>query len=110
MLTGKTGLPLLWMAAAVLLEVLANLLIKVSDGFARKRPGLAGVLAVVLSFACLSQAVKGMELSVAYAIWGGCGIVATALLGWAIFGQTVRLAGWAGIVLIVAGILLVKFA
>ncbi|KAA5903926.1 multidrug/spermidine efflux SMR transporter subunit MdtI, partial [Klebsiella pneumoniae] len=43
--------------------------------------------AVLAAFSALSQAVKGIDLSVAYALWGGFGIAATLAAGWILFGQ-----------------------
>lgn len=69
------------------------------------------VLAAVLgAFSALSQAVKGIDLSVAYALWGGFGIAATIAAGWVLFGQRLNNKGWAGVILLVAGMVLIKLA
>ncbi|MGQ7159331.1 SMR family transporter, partial [Escherichia coli] len=47
----------------------------------------ASQAAVLAAFSALSQAVKGIDLSVAYALWGGFGIAATLAAGWILFGQ-----------------------
>ena len=80
------------------------MLLKRSDGLRRRLPGVAGLACVLASFATLAQALKGMDLSVAYALWGGVGILATAALGSLLFGQRIRLVGWCGVALIVAGV------
>ncbi len=49
-------------------------LLKLSDGFRRKAYGCGSLLAVLAAFSALSQAVKGIDLSVAYALWGGFGV------------------------------------
>ncbi|MEG1769116.1 MAG: SMR family transporter, partial [Comamonas sp.] len=66
-----------YMVVAVLLEVAANIFIKHSAGWRRKGWGMLGIVSVLASFTALSQAVQGMDLSVAYALWGGAGIVLT---------------------------------
>lgn len=60
-----------WLGFAIVLEILANVLLKFSDGFRRKLYGLMSIAAVLGAFSALSQAVKGIDLSVAYALWGG---------------------------------------
>ncbi|GAA0518498.1 MULTISPECIES: multidrug/spermidine efflux SMR transporter subunit MdtI [Pigmentiphaga] len=95
---------------AAALEVAANIFLKLSRGFTRKRYGALSIALVFGAFACLYVAVQGIELSVAYAAWGALGILATALAGRALFGQHIRPAGWAGMGLLVAGLLLMKFA
>lgn len=66
-----------WLALAIVLEIVANVFLKFSDGFKRKSYGLMSIAAVLGAFSALSQAVKGIDLSVAYALWGGFGIAAT---------------------------------
>lgn len=56
---------------AVILEIIANILLKMSDGFRRVWLGILSLLSVLGAFSALAQAVKGIELSVAYALWGG---------------------------------------
>lgn len=56
------------------------------------------------------QAVKGIDLSVAYALWGGFGIAATLAAGWILFGQRLNRKGWIGLVLLLAGMIMVKLA
>ena len=96
-----------WLALAIALEIMANVFLKFSDGFRRKFYGLMS-LAAVLS--ALSQAVKGIDLSVAYALWGGFGIAATIAAGWVLFGQRLNHKGWAGLLLLVVGMVLIKLA
>ena len=76
-----------WLGLAIVLEILANVLLKFSDGFRRKLYGLMSIAAVLGAFSALSQAVKGIDLSVAYALWGGFGIAAPMAAGWVLFGQ-----------------------
>jgi len=99
-----------YMALAVLLEVVANIFIKQSAGWRRKTWGLLGIGWVLASFTALSQAVQGIDLSVAYALWGGAGIVLTTAAGWIFFRQPLARRGCMGIALIVVGVLLLKLS
>lgn len=100
----------LWLGCAVVLEIVANIFLKFSDGFRRKAYGVLSLLAVMAAFSALSQAVKGIDLSVAYAIWGGFGVVATLAAGWALFGQRLNRKGWFGVGLLIAGMIMIKLA
>ena len=82
-----------WLALAIVLEIVANVFLKFSDGFRRKIFGLLSLAAVLAAFSALSQAVKGIDLSVAYALWGGFGIAATLAAGWILFGQRLNRKG-----------------
>ena len=99
-----------WLGFAIVLEILANVLLKFSDGFRRKLYGLMSIAAVLGAFSALSQAVKGIDLSVAYALWGGFGIAATLAAGWILFGQRLNRKGWIGLLLLLAGMIMIKLA
>ncbi len=97
-----------WLLLAVGLEVIGTSLLKLSDGLKRRLPGAFGILCVVGAFGALTQAIRGMDLSVAYAVWGGAGLVLTAVVGALAFGQRIRPAGWLGIALVIAGVAALK--
>lgn len=99
-----------WLGLAIVLEIIANVFLKFSDGFRRKAYGLLSIAAVLGAFSALSQAVKGIDLSVAYALWGGFGIAATLVAGWIMFGQRLNNKGWIGLVLLLAGMIMIKLA
>lgn len=99
-----------WLGMAIVLEIIANVFLKFSDGFRRKLYGILSLVAVLAAFSALSQAVKGIDLSVAYALWGGFGIVATLAAGWILFGQRLNHKGWIGVVLLLAGMVMIKLA
>lgn len=99
-----------WLGMAIVLEIIANVFLKFSDGFRRKTYGILSLVAVLAAFSALSQAVKGIDLSVAYALWGGFGIAATLAAGWILFGQRLNRKGWMGVVLLLVGMILIKLA
>ncbi|HAS1713508.1 TPA: multidrug transporter subunit MdtI, partial [Enterobacter hormaechei] len=45
-----------WLAFAIVLEIIANVFLKFSDGFRRKAYGLLSIAAVLGAFSALSQA------------------------------------------------------
>lgn len=99
-----------WLLLAIILEIAANIFLKHSDGFRRMGYGVLSLFAVLAAFSALSQAVKGIELSVAYALWGGFGIVATVAAGWILFGQRLNRKGWLGLTLLLIGMVIIKFS
>lgn len=102
------AVPLLWLVLAVVSEIAGTYLLKLSDGMSRRLVGVGGVVFVMGAFAALAQAIKGMDLAVAYAVWGGAGLVITAIVGALVFGQRIRPVGWLGIVLVVGGVAALK--
>lgn len=99
-----------WLALAIVLEITANIFLKYSDGFKKPLHGLLSLCCVLLAFSALAQAVKDIDLSIAYAVWGAFGIIATVGAGWILFNQRLNPKGWAGLTLLLAGMLLLKLA
>lgn len=100
----------IFMMLAIALEVAANMLIKQSEGFTKRWIGGFGIACVLASFAALSRAVRGIDLSIAYAFWGGTGILLTATAGWIWFREAIGRLGWIGLALIVVGMSLLKLS
>ncbi|MBG3080661.1 multidrug/spermidine efflux SMR transporter subunit MdtI [Proteus mirabilis] len=95
---------------AVVLEIIANIFLKMSNGFSRMGLGILSLFCVLGAFSALAMAVKGIELSVAYALWGAFGIIATIAAGWILFNQRLNYKGWGGIILLLVGMVMIKFA
>jgi spermidine export protein MdtI len=110
MLPEFESIHLLYLAIAIVLEIAANVLMKFSHGFTYKRYAIAAIVCALAAFTALSFAVKGIELSVAYGVWGGVGLVATAVIGITVFNEHLRRSGWLGLALIMLGVGLMKFA
>lgn len=100
----------LLLAAAIVAEIIATSLLKASQGFTRLLPGAGCVVFYVICYYTFSKALNGMDLGIAYATWCGVGIVATAVISWIIFGQKLSPAGIAGIILIVAGCVILNLS
>ena len=97
------SLSLLAVIVAALLDIVANLLLAKSQGFRRKFIGFASLGMVGLAFYALSLAVRDMDLAVAYAMWGGFGILGTSIGGWLLLGQRLKPCAWLGMVLLIGG-------
>ncbi len=94
--------------AAAFLDIVANILLAKSQGFANKKLGLFAIALVGMAFWLLSLAVRELDLSVAYALWGCFGILGTSLSGWLILGQRMRWPAFAGMGLLFCGIILLR--
>ena len=99
----------LYLALAIVLEVLGSSFMKASDGFSKLLPTTITIIAYIACFFFFSQALKSIRLGIAYAIWGGLGIVLTALISVIIFKQSLDLPAIIGIILIVAGVFVMNF-
>jgi small multidrug resistance pump len=97
-------MPLVYLAIAILAEVVGTSALKASDGFTVWIPSAVVVIAYGVSFYFLSLALRSIPMGVAYAIWSGVGIVLISSIGWAFFRQRLDAAAIVGIGLIVAGV------
>jgi len=110
-----TGLELLknsWtqLYAAIALELGGTLAIKYSDGFSRLAPSACVIGFYAASFYLMSQAVKRIELGVAYAVWSGVGIVASSALGVILFHEGMTPRKLVSIAVIMIGVLSLNLA
>jgi len=95
---------------AGLLETGWALGLKYSDGFTKPVPSILTVIGAAASFWLLSIAMKDLPVGTAYAVWVGIGAVGTAILSVFLFGDPVNLMRVVGVLLIIGGIIALKFA
>jgi small multidrug resistance pump len=99
---------MLILVLAILSEVVGTVALKASEGFARFGPIVLVVVGYGLSFYFLALALKQIPLGVAYAIWSGLGTAGAVVAGVLLWRESLTLAGVAGIVLIIAGVILLN--
>ena len=83
--------------------------LKYTEGFTKIWPSIITIATMILSFYFLSTAVKTIPIGTAYAIWTGIGAVGTAILGIILFGESKEFMRMLFILLIVVGIVGLKF-
>jgi quaternary ammonium compound-resistance protein SugE len=98
-----------FLTLAGLLEIGWAVGLKYTEGFTRLWPTLGTVACMIASLVLLGLALRALPLGTAYAIWTGIGTVGTALLGMALFGESIDPIRLACIGLIVVGIAGLKF-
>jgi small multidrug resistance pump len=98
----------LYLAIAIFSEVVATSALKAADGFTRFLPSLLVVAGYGSSFYFLSLTLRFFPLGVVYAIWSGVGVSLVTLAGWVVYHQKLDTGALAGIVLIVAGVIVLN--
>lgn len=94
----------LWLAVAIVLEVIATSALKASVGFTRLGPAVLVVLGYGGAFYCLSEVMKTVPVGVAYGVWSAVGLVLVALVAWVLYGQQPDMPAIIGMGLIIAGV------
>lgn len=98
----------LFLALAIMCEVFASSMLKVSDGFSKVAPSIGVAVGFGLAFYFLSLSLKSIPLGTAYAIWAGIGLVLTAAVSIMFFGQKPDFWGMVGIALILTGVVIMN--
>ncbi|MEV2254873.1 multidrug efflux SMR transporter [Streptomyces sp. NPDC050147] len=96
------------LAAAIAAEVAGTTAMKYSEGFSKLWPSLITVVGYVIAFTLLAQTLKTLSVGTAYAIWAGAGTAAVAAIGMLFLGESTGLVKIAGIVLVIAGVVVLN--
>ena len=98
----------LYLILAGILEIGWAIGLRYTEGFTRLWPSLGTIAVMVLSFLCLSQAIKALPIGLAYTVWTGIGAVGTVLVAHWLLGETLSLMGLVFMAIIIIGILGLK--
>lgn len=99
----------LLLAVAIVLEVIATSMLKLSEGFTRLGPSVVVVTGYILAIWLLSIVLKlGVPVGVAYAIWAAFGIALVATVGVVFFKEHLTWPMLGGLGLIVAGVVVLE--
>jgi small multidrug resistance pump len=104
---GKSLVYLL-LTVAIVAEVLATSALPRTEGFTLLLPSIVVVAGYGFAAYLLSHVVKTMPVGIAYAIWAGLGTLTVVAVGATFLGQSISMWQVAGILLIVAGVVLVN--
>ena len=100
----------IYLTLAGVLEIGWAIGLKYTHGFSRLWPSVATICAMAASFALLAAALKTIPVGTGYAVWTGIGAAGTALLGMVLFEESRDFLRFLCILLIVAGVVGLKFA
>lgn len=94
----------LYLALAIVLEVCGTTCMKLSDGFSKLTPSVLLFIFYGLSFAAFVFALKRIDVSVAYAIWAGLGVLLISIVGIVYFKEPVTALKIVSTALIIGGV------
>ena len=92
-----------YLGVAIVLEIMATTMLKLSDGLVRWQWAAGSILLYAVCFLALAPALKTIPVGIAYAIWSGVGIVAISVLGVYLFGQKLTAVQVAFMAMIIIG-------
>ena len=98
----------LFLAAAILLEVIGTMALKVSAQFTKVVPVIVLTIGYLGSLYFMSLSLKTIPIGITYAIWAGSGIVLLALAGVFFYKEIPDTPAIIGIFLILAGVITIN--
>ena len=97
-----------YLAIAIIAEVIATSSLKASAEFSRLWPSLLVVLGYATAFYCMTLALRAIPLGITYAIWSGLGIVLITLVGVVVYDEKLDLPAAIGMWLIITGVVVIN--
>ena len=98
----------IYLTLAIFSEVMATASLKSTEGFSKFWPSVIVLVGYSAAFYFLSLTLDTIPIGVAYAIWSGVGVAAINLVSIFVFDQKIDAAGFVGIGLIVAGVIILR--
>ncbi|MBB3139662.1 small multidrug resistance pump [Halomonas organivorans] len=98
----------LYLALAIIAEVIATSSLKASQEFTRLWPSLVVVVGYTLAFYLLTLALRTLPVGIAYAVWAGLGIVLVTLIGILVYGERLDVPAVLGLAMIIGGVVIIQ--
>ncbi len=98
----------LYLAVAIVAEVIATSALKASEEFTKLWPSLIVVAGYGLAFYFMTLTLRTIPVGITYAIWSGIGIVLVTIAGAFLYKQIPDVPAMLGIGLIVAGVAVIN--
>jgi len=98
----------LFLALAVFLGVTSNSFAKSAEGFTLVLPSILTAITIVFCMYALSMVMKNIPMGITYASFAGLTILATVTVGVIKYNQVPNLYATIGLILIIAGVIMVN--
>ena len=98
----------LYLALAIIAEVVATSALKASEEFTRLWPSLVVIAGYGIAFYLLTLVLRSIPIGITYAIWSGSGIVLVTLASMVLYKQIPDFPAVVGMGLIVAGVIIIN--
>lgn len=97
-----------YLSLAIGFEVLGTINMKLSEGFTKLTPTICLFVFYITSFAFLTLTLKKLDVSIAYAVWSGVGVMLITIIGFLFFGERMSVTKVTAIFLIVIGVVMLN--
>lgn len=101
-------MPYVFLAFAIVSEVVATTALKASGQFTKPVPSIIVVVGYAISFYLLTLVLRSLPVGITYAIWAGMGIFLVAVIGAVYYREIPDPPAVVGMVLIIAGVVVLQ--
>ena len=98
----------IYLIFAIITGIASNGFLKTTEGFTKLNPTIFCVLSIIVCLFCISKAMTIIPVGFTYATYGALTITAVTLFGIFKYNQTPNLYGTIGLILIIAGVVLLN--
>ena len=98
----------IYLILAIITGIASNGFLKTTEGFTKLNPTIFCVTSIVICLFCISKAMTIIPVGFTYATYGAMTITAVTLFGVFKYNQTPNLYGTVGLILIIAGVILLN--
>ena len=98
----------IYLILAIITGIASNGFLKSTEGFTKLTPTIFCVTSIVVCLFCISKAMTIIPVGFTYATYGAMTITAVTLFGVFKYNQTPNLYGTVGLILIIAGVILLN--
>jgi len=101
-------MPYLYLAIAIISEVIATSALKASEEFTRLFPSLVVIIGYGTSFYFMALVLRTLPIGITYAVWSGVGIVLVTIIGAVLYNQIPDVPAIIGIGFIILGVVVIN--
>ena len=98
----------IYLILAIITGIASNGFLKTTEGFSKISPTIFCVTSIVICLFCISKAMTIIPVGFTYATYGALTITAVTLFGIFKYNQTPNIYGTVGLILIIAGVILLN--
>jgi small multidrug resistance pump len=98
----------LYLAIAIITEVVATNALKASEEFTKIIPSMIVVAGYGVTFYCMTLLLRTLPVGIMYALWSGLGIVLVTITGAVIYKEIPDVPAVIGMGLIIAGVVVIN--
>ena len=97
----------IYLAIAIIAEVVATSALKASAEFTKLYPSLLVVVGYCVAFYFMTLVLRTIPIGITYAVWSGAGIVLVAIVGALLYKQIPDIPAIIGMGLIISGVVVI---